>query len=95
VADTQVARPGRNERCHCGSGRKYKQCCLAKDEAADREARAAVASEESPDAPAGAEEPHHVAPSTPRRKATAQPWKRGAQNARQFQRFSTPRKVGG
>jgi tetratricopeptide (TPR) repeat protein len=25
---------GRNEPCPCGSGKKYKQCCLAKDEAA-------------------------------------------------------------
>lgn len=25
---------GRNDPCHCGSGQKYKKCCLAKDEAA-------------------------------------------------------------
>jgi SEC-C motif-containing protein len=25
------ARPGRNQPCHCGSGRKYKHCCLEKD----------------------------------------------------------------
>ena len=24
-------RPGRNEPCHCGSGKKYKKCCLGKD----------------------------------------------------------------
>jgi tetratricopeptide (TPR) repeat protein len=29
-------KPGRNEPCHCGSGNKYKKCCLAKDEAAER-----------------------------------------------------------
>ena len=23
--------PKRNEPCRCGSGRKYKQCCLSKD----------------------------------------------------------------
>ncbi len=23
---------GRNQRCHCGSGKKYKHCCLSKDE---------------------------------------------------------------
>ena len=23
---------GRNELCHCGSGRKYKNCCLDKEE---------------------------------------------------------------
>ena len=25
-------RPGRNDPCHCGSGKKYKKCCLQKDE---------------------------------------------------------------
>lgn len=29
-------RPGRNDPCHCGSGKKYKKCCAAKDEAQDR-----------------------------------------------------------
>ena len=28
---------GRNDPCHCGSGNKYKKCCLAKDEAAERD----------------------------------------------------------
>ena len=27
-----VARLSRNELCHCGSGKKYKHCCVAKDE---------------------------------------------------------------
>ncbi|WP_274364191.1 tetratricopeptide repeat protein [Paenibacillus thermotolerans] len=26
-----MALPGRNEPCHCGSGKKYKKCCLDKD----------------------------------------------------------------
>lgn len=30
----------RNAPCHCGSGRKYKHCHLAKDEAAESEAKA-------------------------------------------------------
>ena len=29
---------GRNDPCHCGSGKKYKKCCAAKDEAIEREA---------------------------------------------------------
>jgi tetratricopeptide (TPR) repeat protein len=29
-----MAQLGRNEHCHCGSGKKYKKCCLAQDEAA-------------------------------------------------------------
>ena len=23
---------GRNEPCHCGSGKKYKKCCMAEDD---------------------------------------------------------------
>jgi tetratricopeptide (TPR) repeat protein len=29
-----MAKVGRNQPCPCGSGKKYKQCCLAADEAA-------------------------------------------------------------
>lgn len=29
-----MAKPGRNDPCPCGSGNKYKKCCLTKDEAA-------------------------------------------------------------
>ena len=32
-----MANIGRNDPCHCGSGKKYKRCCLDKDEAAERE----------------------------------------------------------
>jgi tetratricopeptide (TPR) repeat protein len=35
-----MAKPGRNDPCPCGSGKKYKRCCLDKDEAAES-ARAA------------------------------------------------------
>jgi hypothetical protein len=34
LAPKEVPLLGRNEPCHCGSGRKYKKCCLEKD--ADR-----------------------------------------------------------
>jgi hypothetical protein len=41
MAPTSMAKPapkpGRNNLCHCGSGNKYKKCCLAKDEAAERD----------------------------------------------------------
>src|SRR5215510_11566778 len=33
-----MAKPGRNDPCHCGSGKKYKKCCQPKDEAPEREA---------------------------------------------------------
>jgi tetratricopeptide (TPR) repeat protein len=37
-----MAKTGRNDPCPCGSGKKYKRCCLTKDEEAER-ALAAVA----------------------------------------------------
>jgi hypothetical protein len=27
-----MKKPGRNDLCHCGSGKKYKKCCLSKDQ---------------------------------------------------------------
>ncbi len=79
--------PGRNDPCHCGSGRKYKQCCLAKDEASARTAANAAAESE----PANA---HAAAPRPPKHQ-TYQPWKKSAANTRGFHRVSVPRKVGG
>ena len=32
-----MAKPGRNDPCHCGSGKKYKKCCQPKEEAAERQ----------------------------------------------------------
>ena len=32
-----MAKPGRNDPCPCGSGKKYKRCCLDKDVAAELE----------------------------------------------------------
>jgi tetratricopeptide (TPR) repeat protein len=34
-----MPKPGRNDSCPCGSGKKYKKCCLPKDEAAAAAAR--------------------------------------------------------
>jgi hypothetical protein len=45
-APKPVPELGRNEPCHCGSGRKYKRCCLEKDAArlrAERDTAATVA----------------------------------------------------
>jgi hypothetical protein len=81
---------GRNDPCHCGSGRKYKQCCLAKDEANARAARAKEAAE----APLPAEAASGIATRAPKHR-TRQPWKRAATNTHGFQKTSLPRKVGG
>jgi tetratricopeptide (TPR) repeat protein len=45
-----MAKIGRNDPCPCGSGKKYKRCCLAKVEEAERAERQALA--------AAAVEPH-------------------------------------
>ena len=37
-----MAKIGRNDLCPCGSGKKYKRCCMAHDEAAAREKLAAA-----------------------------------------------------
>jgi hypothetical protein len=107
--DPMTGRPvGRNEPCPCGSGKKYKHCCLDKDEAKARTARAKAAEKaakaaeketkaaekegEKSDAAGSGGE----APARPRKPQTYQPWKKSAAtNTHAFQRMSTPRKVGG
>ena len=82
---------GRNDPCHCGSGKKYKQCCLGKDEEKSRAARAKAAAE-APVADTEAE----AAPATRAPKhQTRQPWKKTATNTHGFGKTSLPRKVGG
>ena len=34
-----IEKIGRNDPCHCGSGKKYKKCHLEKDEVVDRKQR--------------------------------------------------------
>ncbi len=38
-----MAKPERNDPCPCGSGQKYKRCCLAKDQEAESAALKAAA----------------------------------------------------
>ena len=86
------ARPGRNEPCLCGSGRKYKQCCLSQDEAlaaAARKVQAEVA--EAIEVPADGVTAS--APRTPKHE-TQQPW-RNATSRGFVPRSTTPRKAGG
>ncbi len=90
MAEPTAKRPGRNEPCHCGSGRKYKHCCLEKDEEADRAARAAQAATGAATAPAEEEQPPQPPPP---RRAGDQPWRRRGHDFRPFAKV-TPRKVG-
>jgi len=88
---------GRNEPCHCQSGKKYKQCCLEKDEAAARVAREearAAAQAAAADAPPPADDakPKGNRGHVPHGKEAA----RSPMNTRGFQKTSgAPRKVGG
>jgi hypothetical protein len=81
---------GRNDPCHCGSGKKYKQCHLAEDEAKERAERAKTAAE----APAPVEGSATPASAGPKHQ-TRQPWKKTATNTHGFGKTSLPRKVGG
>jgi hypothetical protein len=80
---------GRNDACHCGSGKKYKQCCLARDEEKARAARAKAAAE----APVPTAEGSTATPRGPKHQ-TRQPWKKSATNTHGFGKTSLPRKVG-
>lgn len=37
--EERMSKVGRNEACPCGSGKKYKRCCLERDEEAVRAQR--------------------------------------------------------
>lgn len=82
-------RPGRNQPCHCGSGRKYKHCCLAKDELEAAAARVKAAAEIA-DRPA---ETGTASTARAPKPKTVQPWKATSRGF--VPRTRTPRKVGG
>ncbi len=60
--------PGRNDACHCGSGKKYKKCCLAKDEETARKKAEAPA----PTLPAAP--PERPLATTPARTPEMEAW---------------------
>ena len=83
-------KPGRNEPCHCGSGRKYKYCCLSKDDVEASSVRAKAVSQDAPPS----SEPVPPIQTRTRKPQTDQPWKTAT--ARGFvPRARGPRKVGG
>ena len=85
---------GRNDPCHCGSGKKYKQCHLEKDEAKERAARAKAAEKAAKDTAPAEAAADQTASRKPPRHDKEQPWK-GQANTRGFQRVNAMRKVGG
>jgi hypothetical protein len=96
VTAPSAARLGRNDPCHCGSGKKYKHCHLAQDEAEARAAREKAAEAEVASAPeAPPEEDAGKTAARPPRPVTHQPWKKAALYSGFHQKVRTPRKVGG
>lgn len=97
MAIARNSRPGRNDPCYCGSGRKYKHCCLEKDDKKAAAARANAAKAEEAAAPP-ADGAATVTPAAPPPKPkTDQPWKVGSASSTRgyVPRSRTPRKVGG
>ena len=63
---------GRNDPCPCGSGKKYKKCCIAKDQEASSRATSEISSPASIVAPNRlARQPEPVEPTAPARAAEA------------------------
>ncbi len=88
---------GRNDPCHCGSGKKYKQCHLDKDEQTARQARATAAAEAEKNAPEPepAKDGEKSAPKSHDKPNFHEQRGRGGANTKGFQRASSVRKVGG
>ncbi|MFA5140640.1 MAG: SEC-C metal-binding domain-containing protein [Elusimicrobiota bacterium] len=87
---------GRNDPCHCGSGKKYKKCCAAKDEARRREAldtqwAEALEKKKQEDHQAAQQQGAKAAPAPRPARATIVP-KSGPQKFKSFSRM--PRKSG-
>jgi SEC-C motif len=89
--------PGRNDPCHCGSGKKYKQCHLDTDEQAARVARAKAAAEAEKNAPAAeaGRDGEKPALKSHDKLNFHEQRGRGGANTKGFQRASSVRKVGG
>jgi SEC-C motif-containing protein len=92
--------PGRNDPCHCGSGKKYKKCHEEKDAAAQhtilekkwQEGEKAAAQKAAEEKEAAAKAPPNV-PHKPAQQQT----RSGSQKHKTFSipKFNMPRRIGG
>jgi len=90
--------PGRNDPCHCGSGKKYKKCCEDKDSAAKSAVLAKQWSEAEKAAAKKAEEEKAASPeqSNAPTKPTHQPHvSEHRRNTIAIPKFNMSRKTGG
>ncbi|HVO32541.1 MAG TPA: SEC-C metal-binding domain-containing protein [Elusimicrobiota bacterium] len=90
---------GRNDPCHCGSGKKYKKCCQAKDQTkahTELEERwdQAVKTLEKEKTDESKSEPKTGGPAVQRKANTAQPHVQ-KHNTIAAPKFNMPRKAGG
>ena len=86
--------PGRNEPCHCGSGKKYKQCHLDQDETSAREVRAKATAEAEKNAPPAEPAAETDGKARSHDRMTFHEQKGRGANTKGFQRASAVRKVG-
>lgn len=91
---------GRNDSCHCGSGKKYKKCCEAKDEAArhtlqekEWQKAAKILEKQNAEEPKSVDASSHTVPGKPaaQQPKTVQP----RHNTFAAPKFNTPRRTGG
>ncbi len=93
MPETVANPPGRNEPCHCGSGKKYKRCCRSRDEEKRHEASAKIAAKASKGSKTDSKDEANPKAPDPRRPAD-QSWRRSAQTQHSYQRLMAPRKRG-
>ena len=89
---------GRNDPCHCGSGKKYKKCCADKDASAERSILEKNWEKSAAEAKAQAEKNEKENKETPNAPAKHVPNAPSSQPKHQKfvpSQVSTPRKSGG
>lgn len=82
---------GRNDPCHCGSGKKYKKCHLEKDSVKEHVRLEKEAKKIAPPVPAD-EKAKPGAPQAPREEKS---WLGNIMGKVGFRRTNAPRRVGG
>ena len=88
---------GRNDPCHCGSGKKYKKCCSDKDQAAEHKAIEANWAKSTEEAKAQAEKNAKESKDTPQAPSKHTQQQPAQPKHQKFvpSQVSTPRKSGG
>ena len=95
MTDTPISTLGRNDPCHCGSGKKYKKCHTDQDEAKKR-AVTEKQWQESAKTTTKSEEKADEGNNTPSKHTPMNPQVSGhKRNTLAIPKFNTPRRTGG